>query len=161
MYQKTRIHFSREHLVHDLVKRHFHGNEIICVETQKKVCGREFSGYCDGFPPEVGNLFSSYHYGSVTFPHAGSAGEDTVTVLHAQVSVGGDCSDFELRFHGSFVKGLYVFNYVLKVDFLGSYLSARYGVEHERVVGVGTVAQFHEPFFHFRLPVGFVCDGSA
>ena len=40
-------------------------------------------------------------------------------------------------------------------------LPARYGVEHECVVRVGTVAQFHNLFFHFRLLLDFVYDGSA
>ena len=53
VYQKTCIHLSCEHLVHDLVKRRFNRDEIVRVETQKKIRGREFSGYRNGFSPEV------------------------------------------------------------------------------------------------------------
>ena len=110
-------------------------------ETQGEEGRRESARDCDTLAGEAvrPDGFAGDDNRTIVSPHAGAAGKKRVLVRHVGIGMEGNRRDLVFAFEGFPVQGFDIAKHVDVIEIAGIDLARGQRVEHECVVGVGTV----------------------
>ena len=140
--EQTEIGLSLQHGVRDLVEGHLDQRRVADVEPQQERGGRVLAG--DGGDPRGqlggGDRLPRDQDRAVALPHRGAGIHHPVLLGDQQIGGERDRRHLELARARAAVERLDVLQHVLDLHAGDRHLPRRQRVEHERVVGVGAVA---------------------
>ena len=92
--------------------------------------------------------FFGHHHGAIAIAHAAAAGQQRVFVQEKRIRVNADRRDFQLAQESPAIKRLDILQLVAERQVAGRDLVVRQGVEHERIIRIGAMADGDQAFGH-------------
>ena len=147
---QPRIGFAGGHRLENAIERYDLVRKLLSQEQSQCQEGRrQRSRYGDGLPGKIVHRHGTARddAGPVAVTHAGSARHQGVPIGHVGVGMDAHGGDLEFSFEGAAIQRFDAFEHLL--DVVGRRIDLARGdaVEHECVVGVGTVADAYAPGF--------------
>ena len=135
-------YFPCEHPGNDVVEGHDFGGDVGREQLERQVGGGQRSGHRDGAAADLieGDVARGDDHRPVTLAHAAAARHQRILVLEIGIGVERDRRDVVEAVHGFAVQGLDVAKRVSELHPGHANLVGRHAVEHEGVIGVGTMS---------------------